>query len=112
VHHEVALRSAHPTADGDSEVSRSRHPVLSRKHSATPCSTPRGSRSERAAALVATAGDDRTSGPGPHPQPEAVHLGTTPVVRLERPLALGHGCFSSMTVAPAPSTHPSDPVYL
>ena len=32
-----------------------------------------------------------------------MHARTAPIVRLECPLALGHGCFSSVTVAPAPS---------
>jgi hypothetical protein len=66
------------------------------------------SRSQRATALAATTGHDGASGPCPHPQPKTVHLGTAPVVGLERPLALGHGCFSSMTGAPAPVEHTSN----
>lgn len=38
--------------------------------------------------------DDRPPGPGAHTQPEAVGPGPTTVVRLERALALGHGCRS------------------
>src|SRR5690606_11942697 len=39
-------------------------------------------------ATLATAGrEDRATGAGAHAQPEAVGLGTTPVVRLEGPLA-------------------------
>ena len=44
-----------------------------------------------AAALTAPVGHDEPPGPGTHPQPEAMHAGTPPVIRLEGPLALGHG---------------------
>ena len=39
------------------------------------------------ATLAPTAGEDRPARAGPHPQPEAVGLGPTTVVRLERALA-------------------------
>src|SRR5918911_559897 len=42
---------------------------------------------ELLAALAPTAGDDRPARAGAHPQPEAVGLGPTTVVRLERALA-------------------------
>src|SRR5215210_7810821 len=42
---------------------------------------------ELLAALAATTGDDRAARTGAHPQPEAVGLGPTTVVRLERALA-------------------------
>src|SRR6185312_13797701 len=42
---------------------------------------------ELLAALATTAGDDRPARAGPHPQPEAVGLRPTPVVRLEGALA-------------------------
>src|SRR5688572_2408621 len=42
---------------------------------------------ELLAALATTAGDDRAARTGAHPQPEAVGLGPTTVVRLERALA-------------------------
>ena len=58
-----------------------------------------GSGSQRAAALTAPAGYDRPAGAGAHPQPEAVHPRASPVVRLKGPLALGHGCFSSLHLA-------------
>jgi hypothetical protein len=45
---------------------------------------------ERAATLAAPTGDDRASGTGAHPQAEAMHAGSAPVIRLEGPLALGH----------------------
>jgi hypothetical protein len=44
-----------------------------------------------AAALTAPAGHDGTPRTGPHPQAETMHAGSAPVVRLEGPLALGHG---------------------
>src|SRR5437588_13029036 len=44
---------------------------------------------ELLATLATTAGDDRPARAGPHPQPEAVGLGPTAVVRLEG--ALAHG---------------------
>src|SRR5919107_488833 len=44
---------------------------------------------ELLAALATTARDDRAARTGAHPQPEAVGLRPTPVVRLER--ALAHG---------------------
>jgi hypothetical protein len=47
--------------------------------------------SQRAAAFAPPAGDDRPPGAGAHPQAEAVHAGSAPVIRLEGPLALGHG---------------------
>jgi hypothetical protein len=47
--------------------------------------------SQPATTLTPPTGNDRTSGTGTHPQPEAVHTGSAPVVRLEGPLALGHG---------------------
>ena len=42
---------------------------------------------ELLAALATTAGEDRAARTGAHPQPEAVGLGPTTVVRLERALA-------------------------
>src|ERR671917_2185381 len=42
---------------------------------------------ELLAALAPTAGDDRPTRAGAHPQPEAVGLGPAAVVRLERALA-------------------------
>ncbi len=53
------------------------------------------SRSEGAAALVTAGRHDGATGARTHPQPETVHTGPAAVVRLESPLALGHGCFSS-----------------
>src|ERR1700757_4163896 len=52
--------------------------------------------SQRAAAFAAPVRHDRPPRPGAHPQPEAVHAGTAPVVRLEGPLAL---CHDSLLVA-------------
>src|ERR1700722_6328999 len=48
------------------------------------------SSSQRATALATPIRHDGPAGPGPHPQTEAVHAGTAPVIRLEGPLALCH----------------------
>ncbi len=45
---------------------------------------------ERAAALAAPTGYDRTPGTSAHPQAKTMHAGSAPVIRLEGPLALGH----------------------
>ncbi|ALL56342.1 hypothetical protein B586_20240 [Mycobacterium haemophilum DSM 44634] len=49
------------------------------------------SSSQCAAALTAPVGHDRPASAGAHPQPEAMYAGSAPVIRLEGPLALGHG---------------------
>ncbi len=49
-----------------------------------------GSGSHRAASLTTPTRHYRPPRPGAHPQPEAVHAGTAPVIRLEGPLALCH----------------------
>src|SRR5271157_5060356 len=46
---------------------------------------------QRATALAAPVGHDRAPGTRTHPQAEAMHAGSAPVIRLEGPLALGHG---------------------
>lgn len=61
--------------------------------------------SQRAAALVAPPSDDRAAGAGAHPQTEPMHTCTAPIVRLEGPLALGHGYFSSLHLAFTSATH-------
>src|SRR4051812_10328607 len=104
MHDEVWLRRSHTAIDGEPEVGRPRHPVLSRKHLSTPCSNRAVSRSERAAALATPTRHDRAASARAHPQPKTMHLGTAPVVGLKGPLALGHGCFSSMC-ASAPVAH-------
>src|ERR1700753_1703933 len=47
--------------------------------------------SQPSTTLAPPAGNDRTPGAGTHPQAEAMHTSSAPVVRLEGPLALGHG---------------------
>ncbi len=54
-----------------------------------------GSGGERFAALTATRRNDCTTRTGPHTKTEAVNARAASVVRLERPLALGHGQHSS-----------------
>ena len=48
---------------------------------------PGGSGGQLGAPLAATGRQDGAAGAGAHAQPEAVHLGTTPVVGLVGPLA-------------------------
>lgn len=101
VHHQIGLHRAHPSAHRRPEVARPRHPVPRRKHRA---SSWIGLRRQRATALAAPVRHDGPAGPGPHPQPEAVHPCPAPVVRLESPLALGHGSISLLRLAPAAHT--------
>ncbi len=54
---------------------------------------------QRTTSLTAPAGYDRAPGTRPHPQAESMHPCATPIVRLECPLALGHGCISSLRLA-------------
>src|SRR6184192_2855578 len=54
-----------------------------------------GSGRELGAALAATRRHDGATRAGPHPETEPVDPRPTTVVRLERPLALGHGLHSS-----------------
>src|SRR6478672_5604963 len=54
-----------------------------------------GSGGEGFAALTATRRNDCTTRTGPHTKTEAVNARAASVVRLERPLALGHGQHSS-----------------
>src|SRR4051794_19232779 len=93
---QIGLNGPDSPADREAEVRGPRHPVLSRKHCARPCFDCAGSRSERAATLATPAGHDGTTSPRAHAQTEAVHACATPVVRLKCPLALGHGCISSI----------------
>ena len=59
---------------------------------------------ERPTPLTAPARHNRASGAGAHAQPEAMHAGSAPVVRLEGPLALGHDVLlvvSRISIRPA-----------
>ncbi len=100
VHDKVGLHRPHPLTDRGTEFRRTRHPVARRKHRARSCVE---SRSQRAASLATPVGHDRPAGPGPHPQPEAMHPRAAPVVGLKSPLALGHGCLSSFVWHPSPT---------
>jgi hypothetical protein len=92
VHDEIGLNRPYSLANRDTEISRPCHPVPGRKHCPEPCVE---SRSQGTAALAAAAGHDGAARTRTHTQPETVHTGPAAVVRLESPLALGHGCFSS-----------------
>lgn len=85
---DVGLHQTRPAFDGRVELSRPPHTVACGKHRQN--LTLRSGR-QRAAALTAPVGHDRTPRTGPHAQAEAMHAGSAPVVRLEGPLALGHG---------------------
>ena len=98
MHDEVGLHRPHPLVDSGTELRRPRYPVPRRKHRARPCVE---SRSQRTAALATPIGHDGPAGPGPHPQPEPVYPRPAPVVGLKGPLALGHGCLSSLRMASA-----------
>lgn len=79
------------------EVGTMMQPIRLRQH---PSVRKRRSGSEGFAALAATRGNDGATRTGPHPETEAVNTRPTTVVRLERPLALGHGQHSSSRWAP------------
>ncbi len=64
----------------------------------------RESGGERSAALTATRRNDRATRTGAHPETEAVNARAASVVRLERPLALGHGRHSSIILRRRGST--------
>lgn len=98
MHHDVRLNCPHAALDRRAEFSRTPHPVVGREHRLIPV----GSSSQRAATLATPRRHDGASGPGAHPQPEAVHTCPTPIVRLEGPLALSHGRYSSLGLAPRP----------
>src|SRR5690606_24104023 len=77
---EPACAAAGTTAHRVGEVLRPTHPVLRRQHD---------SGRELLAALATTGAEDGAPGARAHAQPEPVHLGTLPVVRLVSPLAHG-----------------------
>ena len=62
---------------------------------------PRGSGSQRTTTLAAPARHDGAPGARTHAQTEAMDARPAPVVRLEGPLALGHGCLSLLRMAVA-----------
>ena len=94
IDHHVRLHGSRPVLDRGIEIGRPRHAVPRGKHR---CHTGFGNQavSERRP-LRTPVRHDCPAGPGAHPQPEAVHAGTAPVIRLERPLAL---CHDSLLVA-------------
>ena len=95
MHDDIRLRGSHSVLDGVAEVRRPSHPVLSREH----WSATRGSGSQFATALATPARDNGAACTGPHPQPETMDPGPTPVVRLKGALALGHDSLSSSLLA-------------
>ncbi len=84
----VRLDGSLSVLDRRVKIGRPRHAVTRGKHRRH--TGVAGSGSQRATALATPVRHDRPAGPGPHPQPETVHTGTAPVIRLERPLALCH----------------------
>lgn len=91
-HAESARR--HPAAPYESRASPSRQSQLTAScgcaRKAPPEDLKLRSGRERATTLAAPTGYDRASGTSAHPQAEAMHAGSAPVIRLEGPLALGH----------------------
>lgn len=87
VYHHGAATLPGTLAHHRREISGTVEPVRTGKHS-----PPRpGSGRQRRTALATTSRNDAATGAGPHTQTESVHLRTATVVRLEGPLALGHG---------------------
>ena len=103
MNHYGAATGAASTLDRPAEVSRRRELVLLRKHRWCELSGQLG------AALTATRRDDGATCTGAHTGTEAVHACATTVVRLERPLALCHGC-SPCVVTRSPRTGPARPL--
>lgn len=92
VHDQIGLNRPYSLANRDTEIRRPCHSVPGRQHCPESCVE---SRSQGTAALVTAARHDRAACTRTHPQPESVYTGPAAGVRLESPLALGHGCFSS-----------------
>ena len=86
VEHEGRARSATSTPNGSGEVGAPAHSMGRGQHR---------SGGEAGAALTATRRKDGATGAGAHPEPEAVGLGPTTVVGLER--TLGHEGLRGLT---------------
>lgn len=89
VEHRGRRYRAVATPDDRTEVIGADHTVRPGEH--------RRLRGELGAPLAAAGSEDAAACAGTHPQPEAVHLGTTPIVRLES--SLGHGDISKTRFA-------------
>lgn len=89
---EIAPTLPAPVADCLGEVRATAQAVRLRQHPELPLP---GSGGEGGAALAATRRHDRATRTGAHPETEAVNARAAAIVRLERPLALGHGRHSS-----------------
>lgn len=87
VHHKDATRNTAPVTYRSSEIGAAVYPLLVSEHRATRPRTAGVLRREAAAALTTTRTKDGASGTGAHTQTEAVRLGATTVIGLERPLA-------------------------
>ena len=101
---QVGLHGSSSVLHRGIEVGGPRHAVPRGKHR---CDTGLGNQavSERRP-LRRRSRHDRPPRPGAHPQPEAVHAGTAPVIRLEGPLAL---CHDSLLVASGIVLRPGTP---
>lgn len=96
VYDEISPPDSLAAAHRPGEVGTMMQPIRLRQHP----SVRGGSGSEFGAALAATRRNDGATRTGAHPETEAVDARPTTVVRLERPLALGHGQHSSSQWAP------------
>lgn len=90
--HEIPPPDPAPLAHGEREVGVTAQTVRLRQH---PELLNRRSGGQRSAALTATRRHDCPTCTGTHTKTEAVNPRAASVVRLERPLALGHGQHSS-----------------
>lgn len=91
------VRSTHSASSTHhhGEVTCAMQPIRLRKHPELQASDERLSGCEFFAALAATCGNDCTTRTGTHTKTEAMNARAAAIVRLERPLALGHGQHSS-----------------
>mgnify|MGYP007050312973 CR=1 FL=1 len=99
-HRRVRPDPGAPAGDRDAPLRRSPSGAAVDTAQVAPRAPVTGSGGERSAALAATRGNDGATRTGPHPETEAVNARAASVVRLERPLALGHGQHSSRIAAP------------
>lgn len=98
----------HRAAPHERRASPSRRTPLTASCGCVPEAPPKNptlrSGRKRAASLTAPARHNRAAGAGAHAQPEAMHAGSAPVIRLEGPLALGHDVLlvvSRISIRPA-----------
>jgi hypothetical protein len=100
VHDKVTPPDPMAAAHRPGEVSVMMQPIRLRQHLSIRVRGRRKSGGQLVAALATARRNDGASRTGTHPETEAVNSRATSVVRLERPLALGHGQHSSILWSP------------